>query len=340
MSRYIRWYLLSLKSLSRRPYFIICMVIMTLMMFILSTVTIPDAGNAPAIVYGSGGDKSELAARLSVRKGGIRFIKAENEEQVAEAVESGKADCGFIFSDKEDLFEKGSIRYIYSRFTKRGETAKETVFAEYFQMAENTGSWRLASNKEIFGGDTDTKEIYKKLMEKNKEYIAGTKLFRIEYADTGNMDAVAGEAGQSSGVTGAVIFIVMLILTKNCLSSEREDFYKKLSRKRKNIYRLIEIFSPGIYMAVLTTAVYIFSGDATDASSYFGSLMVYILICTVWLWIYTFLFRDVRYYDGFMAVTIVSSLILCPVFIDISVYIPAIKVIRYFLPVTYSCIRI
>lgn len=62
------------------------------------------------------------------------------------------------------------------------------------------------------------------------------------------------------------------------------------------------------------------------------AIILFVLLSALWVLVFGRLFRNEITYVSFIVTLIVVNLMICPVFIDLSVYVPALQYISYCFP--------
>lgn len=157
MERYMTRYLIFLKSQLKKWTFYAQMIVYVVILYVIAGTTLPDA-NCCTVATCTNGQKLPETVVENIRSGDsmFTFVEAADEDEVKDRVISGKAECGFVFSDDFDKrAEKGdldgSIRFISSDLTTKGLVARETVYASF---AEVYGGMTLETEgNDIFGAE-------------------------------------------------------------------------------------------------------------------------------------------------------------------------------------------
>ncbi len=339
MEKYLIWYRLWLKSYGRKPSYWLQTAGMVLLLWVLSSISVPDSGNVTVgICHKGDGYAGQIAEKLSEGDSIFSFRIYEGEEELYRDVTAGKAECGFLFSeDFEDRIKSGSLKeavtYICTPFTAKGEVARETVYSALLQVY--SGEILKKSEAELYG-DADT-ERTAALLERNRFYQEGNQVFRLEMesVDTGYGEADGRAETQVypvQGMLGLFIFTVMFLSYGRKFETGGAAVERALNRAERRIYGYMGILAAGTLPAMAGMGV-LWLGKGTEGL--FGELLLMLLFLVVsGIWILavcSLMRRSTSFLPGIVVMT-VANLLICPVFADGSMYIPSLKYVSCLFP--------
>ena len=304
----------------------------------------------------------ELKARLETKEGAISFSFYESEEEVKREVAIAKAECGFVIS--EDLFEtlqrkrfKNSISCFVSPQTSMQTVCKEAFFAELFSLfeeytfPEQAGGMVLEELKESVESGNEKIEALEKTEEVAKERIAkraeelleqyrfNGSTFQFEQEDY-KSEVVQGKESlekdrlfSTRGVCALLVFICALCGTMDALE---DDNAKRICRlKHKNCFTSLTIFMPAFVMGAISLFCYSIVGIMDGFWKETGAMLMYLLLLVVYCMILKKLCRREENLASVMSILILLTAVVCPVFVDLSQFIPVLNLVEKIFPVHY-----
>jgi len=139
-----------------------------------------------------------------------------------------------------------------------------------------------------------------------------------------------------AAVTGLLLFILMLILSRKTYDPQEIRLRSKLTRRSARIYNWISIAAPGVILAAAFTLVQCLAdGHILQFAWRFILTWLFTQLTALWLCVLQTPFRSSLAYDSFLPAAAMLIAVLSPVFVDLSVFAPALKYVQYLSPVTW-----
>lgn len=338
-----RWFVLLLKRQLKRPFLWVIALFMVISVLAIFYVTAPDVNNKRILLYsedassdGLGNELIESLITASQKEDTIfEFECIESYEKLIDEVTRGSAECGFIIS--QDFDQRIALRdtsklieYVESNYTTKGEVARETVFAEFFEIY---GKILIdTSSYEIFGRDDD--EIRDWLNEEYDRLLAGDDVFNADYQTVEGIKAL-----ETSKRMQPVRGLVMILVTMALLLSGSEKFYtsagsvaKALPFGEKTRFEIL-LYITGIMIPAIIGFVLIRILDPSvnlvmDIVLY----MIFVMAAVIWTFLFGKLLNNAVTYMAWLMTFMIAQFIICPVWLDVSEYVPSLKPVSYLFP--------
>lgn len=345
MKSFIRNYRLLFKAQLKRIETWLSVAMILAVTGIFASMNLPDSDNLTVMVYCDDGKFLGDFVKLLEDSDSIYFFKqASSEEELKSAVTSGKAECGFVISeDYEQSFKKQKqkdvVTYYCSSFTTKGEVAKETVYLALFKvqseiyLENNMDELYVNPSKDISGALSDTQRMY----------LEGDSLFRIEecYIETDreqtDVDSllqgnVSGKTYPVSGTVAMILFVLIYLVVGDSRTKEKSG-YALILNSRERMGFAFERTLAAVTIPAIIGLITMFLFNERSAGRVF--LLLILLIVYGFLFCYflsSFWKKDGSYFSGIIVLVLFSA-VLCPVYIDFSIYAPVLKYICRILPV-------
>jgi len=315
----------------------------------------------------------KIADRLSKREGALRFLFCASEEEVRAQVASGRAQCGYVLS--ETLFgrlEEGrytrSIKSYRSPASSQHTVCDEVLFAEIFSVYEEMTFGEQVSDFFFFSqksgeedaagketGERKAKEIKERADRLFEKYLYNGSTFQFTYEtysgnDEKGTEGMQGKADRAErtetaekngivpvrGIMAFMVYICSLCATLE--SIEDEEAGRTLRLRRKRLFQVLTIWIPTFFMNLMALAVFAVAGSL-DGFGSIGDELLKLLWYPVVMTLYGCMVKQIwRSEESFLAampVLILSAAVVCPVFIDLSMFLPVLKVLEKFYPLSY-----
>lgn len=336
MPKILVWYQLFLKSYLKKKSAWIQIIAMILLAGLLAAVRIPDGNNMQAGIYMSESTKAEQVLWLLSEEGStFQFVLYPGEEELQRDVESGALECGFVIAqDFDKKMEKGDVedivRYICTPMTSKGEVMKESFYAAFFQIYSDT---LLENNEELFFGDQDDRRR-DKWLETNHEFRQGSKIFQVEYHEVDNTVPKQDERGTYplQGVVGLMILLILFLSHGRRFEPNGMAVEKALFGKDRFFYSVCGMLAAGTVPALVGTILVICSGNSRGILQEISFMILLLLWAAVWTWLIGKLQRSLEGQISLVLIILVINILICPIFFDLSEYIPAMQYVKYISP--------
>lgn len=337
---------LSFKRLLKRKRFwaILVLLPVTLLAMYFSTDLAPDG--LQAVVYS---EDTIWKDRLSVLDN-PSFYFVDSKELLKEEVLLGKAECGYVIPkdlivsfEKEDWYWEIEVyEGSHSMFTK---LINEVLFGQIFDLVSTRWYADFMEEKLAESGvEISKEEMDQVLLDK----LSSGETFQVETVRLGmaggNDQSVNAEANSlklsARNVVAIMVYLVSLVSVIDVVKDREERHFQKRQRFRAAVFT---IFNPAFCVALSGVITMCFTGDmfiGQEVDSFYwikevGSLLLLICFVTLYALGLSFLVRKSRWMYGLLPVLFVSSLVCCPVFIDLSAFIPIFQWLKVLFPVAF-----
>lgn len=333
----LTWYQLQLKAWLKRGTSLLLLAAMLLVVWLAGQISIPQSDNVTVgVVSTEGAHGKEVLEYLKERDSIFSFVEYDSRETLLEDLVAGKLECGFYFSQNfEKKFEheklKNSVSYVCTPLTTKGEVARETFYAALFEVY---GRQMLSARAEqLFGENASAAEST--LLENNEKYLAGSEVFQVNVEQTKAVETVRNTAQKVFPIHGLVavfLFFIMFVEYGRRFDAGEGKPYLALPAPMGGGFQIMGLLAAGTVPAVLGTVMVCSSGESRGVLIEVTAMCLLLVICALWI---AFAGKWIRSMTGFtsqMFLLLLINLVFCPVFVDISAYIPAFEIVRCFFP--------
>ena len=339
----ISW--LFIKRLIKNPAFICMLIIMPVLVIMFNKVDTKEEKRIFVGVYHEADYLSKtICENLKVKDGYIKFLVYDNKDKMIEDVETKKLECAYVFPiDFKDRLDnyiiKKSITCIESPSTILSSLSDEVVFAGIIGEYGKNIAVDFAKENNIFVGDgTKSSDNIVRNYEKfntpentfsiDYEYIEADGINLIEIKDKTTTYAI-------HGIISVLILISGLFGAVKWFDDEKKGLYSSFNSKGKVIIGFISILAPTLLMALSGIVTIYLSNTYTYMSREFISMGLYILLVCGYSYLLKLIVKSGTDICVILPVVTIGSLIFCPVFIDISKFIPFVSRINKLFPSFY-----
>lgn len=340
------WLFLSWKRAGTHPFFVLLFLVLPITSFAVRQVEKQDSGTISIALYTDGDAWNQKAAEELMRgDGAFSFYLCESEEKVEKEVAAGHAECGYLFpANFRERLEQGTykraIRVIVSPSTAAADLASETVFAGFFKVLGKELLETYVTEAEAFaaeGGEAAWSEIECLYEKAGKD--GSTFAFVYETIDGTNVEENRMKASFPVRGLGAVfVFVMGLAAAVTAAEDEKRGLYAAVSGGQKRVLQAASMSAMILAAGASFLVSLLFAGELKSLSLEAAVLLFYSAVVLVFSLLLLCLVKNPLFLSALIPFFILGSLITCPVFVDLSLFVPALSVVRRFcLPWYYLC---
>lgn len=335
----LMWFLLSCKRQLRHGFFIMILLLMPVMLFAFSQIEKQDSGKIRIGVFSEDREiVPEIIDKLLEQDGMFQFYICDSQQMLKDDVAARRAECGYEFVDdfKEKLDRrkfKRSIRVYSAPSTIMADLSKEVVFASVIEVYGEDILEQFVEGNELFTAfdEIQIKEDLGQIYEKQRSG-GGTFSFRYETWSTQPIEgSVARIAFPVRGMLAVYLMIIGVFSAVSLLKDEQRGLFIALPFGYGLPCKLAVLAAP-VCLAGISALITLFvTANDRGIIKELTVLVIYLAMTVVFSYLLKMIVKDQVLLCGLIPVFILASLIICPVFIDISQWIPEAELFRYFL---------
>lgn len=337
MQKYIKWYLLLLKAQVKRLETWLVLICMGILVLFVANATLPDASNSKVLIYSKNEQvQNKLLKELKQKDSIFQFELASDEESLKQDVLSGRAECGFVFSEdiEEKIIElkpKNTITYYASSFSLKGEVAKETIYTALLKVeSENL----LRSKATDVYEDVD-EEMLAELVERQREYLESDELFYLEWESVETVSEHSVRENKTFPIHGTIalfVFLTIYFMVGEELQIKRASFSLYLCKMEKMIFSFIRCLAAITPQLIVGIGLIILLGVAQNLFIEIMGIICLIGYSWIWCQVLRVLLRKMARFMAWIIPILLMNIAICPLYLDVATFIPAISYVRYLIP--------
>lgn len=342
---------LTIKQQLKNPPFLFFLILMPLIILHTSKIIISD-NDENNICIGIYTDSyttisEQVFDELSKNNGIISFIEYEDLELMRTDIIKNKLECGYVFPEnlKEKLDKKDYKNTVTlmcgSNSNIIGSLSNEIVFSAILKIyGENIIKNYISSNELL---NTHSDELFPLIDEKYSSYLNSDTVFHVEFntiSPDGSLDDLETIEAATSlfplrGIASVLIFAAGMFGSLQFLTDKSSGTFITMKQNCRIaayfVYPFVLSLLTGISAAIALTFSNISAGFVNEITA----ILPYIFIITIYCAALSSILRNENIFAASLPVMIILCLVACPVFINLAPLLPAIKIIRYFLPPTF-----
>lgn len=266
----------------------------------------------------------------------FHFYEASSISELSDDVAAGRAECGYVFENGITAsvlngMYRNSIKCYLSSSSTLYEAINELVFAAYFrEYCKRTAEEYMEDNAPFSYQSGD--ELFAALFDA-RLHDGSTFTFDVEGAYSEYHKASEGIIHHILiGFTGILLLLSGLIGLMTYSKDVEEHVLINLRKKELKYVCLCHVLCPLMLCTIASTVSLIIIGyfkDITDVLIFAGYLLLVAVICMLLRPLMKYRFLALMMIPFYM----IGCLIMTPVFIDLTLYLPVLKYVRYlFIP--------
>lgn len=323
--------ILGKKTLVNRAFIILLVLIPLLSIFMGMFGTNIHKANPPKIyLYAREDDpisEAVMDSLLGVYKG-YSFVEADSEEQIQRDVRTHNALCGYIFAEDqmervEEHTVKGNIVLVERIGNIETDIVNEIVFSAYYK--EYTKYYTISYM-----------DLEEDLFVTNYENIVTSSSLHYSADTISSRDDANNAVNRSArNIIGVILCLFAMLNISEFISDTEHSIFYPVKPKQRFAFRAVYFSIP-----ILMLSPFVLIGTMIQETNkgFFmelGQLLLYDVILIVLSIICSFIIKKRHIILGMIPMLTILYIILCPVFLDLSIYLPVIRILRYFCPPFY-----
>lgn len=291
----------------------------------------------------------QLRKLLTETDGSIQFVSYQDFEEMQQDIVAGRIECGYILQeDLQNRMERQrwnhAVTVYESAHSLLTPVINEAFFESLFTLVSSEWFEGYVAKYEEFA-EIDQQELRENIQFRLKEQLENGTLFFVEHFDIDGNKFQSGPeetsvlSGQSEaqvfpvrGIAAVMILLCGLIGMFDCIVDRRSGPFPVKGR-RKTVY-VLDVALPVSIAAVIGLVTLFFSGEWKGAVE-ISQMFLYSILVVFWCLLLSLFIRKEKVLAVLLPVIVLCSLILPPVFLDLSAFVPGFDVLEKWLPVTY-----
>ncbi|MBP5606893.1 MAG: hypothetical protein J6X66_01315, partial [Lachnospiraceae bacterium] len=247
---------------------------------------------------------------------------------------SGDLECAYVIP--EDLFDrmrtgdkKNLIPVLTSPKSSMSALVNETVYAAIFDCLSGPVFLDYLKDKSALADMIPDLISEEEVLKEQASHQQDGSTFSFQYENTPRAHAVSRNAVLLSPLKGLLAVLILLAGFTGALTyynAAEHPIYAKFS------VRVVMILAPMILCSFLAYLCIVFIPGLSSGNllAEFCRLLVYQLICLIFLMLITTIIKGRSVIYAFLPVYLLSCLIFSPVFIDLGQFMPMMRSLKWF----------
>lgn len=181
-----------------------------------------------------------------------------------------------------------------------------------------------------------------KMYDTFSKYLIEPLMFSFEYADGSKNDLLNNDDSSHNyymlpvrGILSVLILVSSMSGVLMLSNDDRKNTWGFIRLSKRPAFNYFYIFMSILPIAICSLAAIFITGISTNVLNEIRLMILYTLLLTGFSSLLKALIKNIYVLCSLIPVTVLLSLIICPVFIDIGSIVPQSRFVRLFLPTNY-----
>ena len=349
MKKILTWILLFQKRILKKPMFQITILLIPILLFLLFTFN-KSSDSLVRVALISGNDEYSqnfVKDLLDSSNHVISYYQCYDESQMRKDVLTGKAECGYIMPDdmprKIAQFSSKKKQVIITAIVKKESIStkivNEIIYGRLFSERAYPVLKDFINEKQP---DRLTSAEDEKMYDAFSKYLIEPLMFSFEYADGSKNDLLNNDDSSHNyymlpvrGILSVLILVSSMSGVLMLSNDDRKNTWGFIRLSKRPAFNYFYIFMSILPIAICSLAAIFITGISTNVLNEIRLMVLYTLLLTGFSSLLKALIKNIYVLCSLIPVTVLLSLIICPVFIDIGSIVPQARFVRLFLPTNY-----
>ena len=349
MKKILTWILLFQKRILKKPMFQITILLIPILLFLLFTFN-KSSDSLVRVALISGNDEYSqnfVQDLLDSSNHVISYYQCYDESQMRKDVLTGKAECGYIMPDDmprkiaqfSSKKKQGIITAIVKKESISTKIVNEIIYGRLFSERAYPVLKDFINEKQP---DRLTSAEDEKMYDAFSKYLIEPLMFSFEYADGSKNDLLNNDDSSHNyymlpvrGILSVLILVSSMSGVLMLSNDDRKNTWGFIRLSKRPAFNYFYIFMSILPIAICSLAAIFITGISTNVLNEIRLMVLYTLLLTGFSSLLKALIKNIYVLCSLIPVTVLLSLIICPVFIDIGSIVPQARFVRLFLPTNY-----
>lgn len=344
MKTYFLWVLMITKRLFRKPLFLFTLFLIPLTVLLLHASATKQDGAIHVLLYTdaeNGSYSEEIISDLLSQSGSvISFQRCDSPEEMRQEILAGRADCGYSFPKNLEQalvsYEKKGTPFIdaiYEGGNFSPALIQEMIFSSFY---ERLCFYILDTHVTDKTGLTVTDALEQYYNDNQIEQ----SFFRFTYAD-GSDNTLLNENNANymllpmRGIAAVFILLSAMVGALFWYEDDKRQLFCWLPWHSKQLVSFLYMLIPTFLSSMVGLCSIYLAGSQSSFANECICMLLYLLATSCFCFFLNTLLPSLPLFLASIPLCVAGSILLSPVFINLSAYNRGCKILSYFTPVSY-----
>lgn len=180
-----------------------------------------------------------------------------------------------------------------------------------------------------------SEKLTEALLEKRDDYLYDREMFCMDIIETAQPRGEAGASGEVrpvQGMTGLFLFAILWMAQGRKFGGNGNGALSALDWRRRRRFRYLGCLAEATVPAAAGILLILSAPGHRGIGAEISSMVLFVLVCSFWVPTVGSLFHNSTSFAGWTLTILLVQMAVCPAFVDLAEYVPALKVIRWGFP--------
>lgn len=339
MKRLLYWLYLLVKRQLKNPVIVVVLIAMPVAALIINhTASLKEAKPVRVGIALEDSDKIAMMTRDYLVNGdySVEFYEAESKETLEQDIMNKNTECGYVVgAGLKSKLDSGSysdvIELIICKSDFVSSMTDEIFFSAMFKAYSPEIAVNYVNSVEKFQKHAGKAE--EEIRKGYEEYISGDETFRIDFKVIGDAQGSVSQLEDKTGQFPLRALLMILVYIGGLFGiveyyiDKNSGTFITLSHAYRVAGKPVYAFISCVFFAVSAIITLAVAGQLKGATDILN-MAVYVIAVTLFAWLVSVPVRSANAMISLIPVVLIACLILCPVFVNITAYVPFAKYIR------------
>lgn len=345
----LMFYLLCKRQL-KQPVLVLLLIAMPIAGLTMSLIPSMNEGGLPSVALyceSYNATANEAIDHIIANNEGINFYRADSVDLLEKAVMARTVQCGFVFDDniRENILAgktDGNVTLVSNGGDSVTSTVAQIVFSSIITVVTKDISIKFIQDNELFTPEKlpAALDYFNKAFD--QIYADGSSLqleFKTLVSDNNAFDTIDMKVHNQTlpirALVGVLIFVACILGIHKWLSDKETGVFIPMSSSMVLISRFLYILVPVLLFSLSGMVTVFLAGVSIQIKYEIFYTLLSIIANVLFGVLFTFIIKRSRTMIALLPVLIICSLLICPVFTDLGIYTPLLRILNKLLPPTY-----
>lgn len=350
ISFFLVWLSAFFKRLFHKKSFLLLLLVFPLLCLIINAGTQTEKPLLQAaLFFEENSPLAEETTHLLIQKNDVvHFYIVPSKTRLEQDVATSKAECGFIFTKDytyENILEptlwKNSVQTVHSPGSMLADSVSELVFESFFQSYCRELLISYLENNDVLKKPSQLSDVLLDAQTLYAEHCEDGSTFSFDFArlSEDSLEKVTLEtarlrktflAGVCRGILSVLLLLGSLIGGLNLFGDRKNSLFLPIRSNRRIIIEKLDVAAPVLCMAASGIVGMACFGILNNPLWELLGLILYVLSLIFGIYLLLRIVKSEAFFRGLMPLFTLGSLVFAPVILDLSTYVKALRIPKYF----------
>ncbi len=328
------WLTVLTKNTIKNKAFLALMLLIPVLCFTLGQIVFGASGDEVPVIllYAEREDDFTTAVMedLLGESDGYIFEEASSEEEVENSVRDHTALCGYVMKKNQlerilDGKTRGNVISVERTGNIKSDIVREIFFSAYYK--EYT---RFYTPYYLDLSDEDTEAFVS-----NYDDLMNSSVFNYSIEELESDSEPNEKTPYGRNLVGIMLCLFVMLLIVDFIDDKNSGILYPVKPSLRVLFRLLYFVIPVFMLLPFSLLGVILEGVRTEIIHELVSLVLYAFMLSILGTLFSYVITKRHIIIGVIPVITILFIIVCPTFLDLSMFVPVIKVLRYLCPPYY-----